>query len=43
MDTNIKEYISENEILMEEWDYEANNDLEAKMFKKGSNKKVWCG
>ena len=40
MDINIKEYISENEILMQEWDYEANIDLNPNKLKKGSNKKA---
>jgi ABC-type ATPase with predicted acetyltransferase domain len=41
MDINIKEYISENEILMKEWDYEANVDLNPENLKSGSNKKAW--
>ena len=41
MDINIKEYISENEILMQEWDYEANIDLNPTELKKGSNRRVW--
>lgn len=41
VDDKVTEYISENKILMQEWDYEANADLDPQTLKKGSNKKAW--
>ncbi len=36
-----KRYLSENEDLMKEWDFEANKDLNPNLLTYGSNKKVW--
>ncbi len=36
-----KRYLSENEELMKEWDFEANKDLDPIKLTIGSNKKVW--
>lgn len=37
----MKKYISENDILMKEWDYDLNADLDPTKLTYGSNKKVW--
>ncbi len=37
----MKKYISENDILMKEWDYDLNVDLDPTKLTYGSNKKVW--
>lgn len=36
-----KRYLSENDELMKEWDFEANKDLNPDLLTYGSNKKVW--
>ncbi len=41
MKKKIKKYIAENEELMKEWDYEANEGLNPKEITIGSSKKVW--
>lgn len=37
----MKKYIFENELLIKEWDYEANIDIDPHNLTYGSNKKVW--
>ena len=41
MTEQTKKYIADNEELMDEWDYEANKDLNPKEITIGSGKKVW--
>lgn len=41
MSGQTKIYIADNEELMKEWDYEANDGLNPKEITIGSHKKVW--
>ena len=36
-----KKYLSENEALMKEWDWDANIELDPTKLTIGSNKKAW--
>lgn len=41
MTNEVNRYISDDNMLMQEWDFETNVDLDSKMLKRGSNRKVW--